>query len=63
MARMIHSSFNQGSKIRLIFKDGTQVVTKYLGHRKGKSIQTEAGTFKILDIRAADYYKPLPWER
>lgn len=59
---MIHSTFYTGSKIRLIFKDGSQVIAKYKQTRKGKKILTDKGDFNILDIRSANYYKPLPHE-
>jgi hypothetical protein len=61
--RMIHSRFTKGAPIRLILKDGKQVITKFVDYRKGKSINTRHGEFRILDIRSANYYKPLPWER
>ena len=60
---MIHTSFSQGAKVRLIFNDGTQIIAKYKGHRKGKSIETDKGSFNVVDIRDANYYKPLPHER
>lgn len=60
---MIHTSFYQGSRIRLIMTDGSVVIAKYKGHRKGKSIETDKGSFNVVDIRAANYYKPLQHER
>ncbi len=59
---MIHSTFYTGSKIRIILKDGIQVIAKYRSTRKGKKIITDKGDFNILDIRSANYYKPLPHE-
>ena len=60
---MIHTSFSQGARIRLILNSGRQVIAKYLGHRKGKKIETDKGDFNVIDIRAVNYYKPLPHER
>jgi hypothetical protein len=48
---------------RIIFNDGSGVIAKYKGHRKGKKIETDKGTFNVIDIRAANQYKPLPHER
>ncbi len=61
---MIHTSFSQGAKVRLVLNSGRVVIAKYKGHRKGKSIETyDQGTFNVIDIRSAGYYKPLPHER
>lgn len=60
---MIHTSFYKGSKIRLILNNGDVVVAKFiekLGHRK---LRTSKGEFNIVDIRSANYYKPLKHER
>lgn len=59
---MIHSSFYTGSKIRIIEKDGTVTIAKFLENRKGKKIITDKGEFRFLDIRSVNYYKPLPHE-
>lgn len=59
---MIHTTFYTGSKIRLVMKDGRVIIAKYKEKKKGKTIVTDKGKFLIKDIRAADYYKPLPHE-
>lgn len=59
---MIHTSFYTGSKIRVIFKDGTQLIAKYREHKKNL-IFTDKGKLKLLDIRSIGYYKPFPHER
>lgn len=61
---MIHSTFYTGSKIRLVMNDGSVVIAKFKEHKKGKKIVTfDRGSFNIIDIRSANYYKPLPHER
>lgn len=60
---VMHTSFYQGSRVRLVLNDKSVVIGKYKGHRKGKSIELDCGTFRIVDIRAANYYKPLAHER
>jgi len=59
---MIHTSFYTGAKIRVIFKDGSQLIAKYREHKKNK-ILTDKGVLNLLDIRAISYYKPFPHER
>lgn len=63
MARMIHSSFSKGAKIRIIMKSGGQIIAKFIGKMGDKKIITDKGDFRIIDIRCANYYKPLPHER
>lgn len=61
---MIHTTFYTGSKIRLVMNDGTVIIAKYkqkLGHRAIRTF--DRGDFNIIDIRSANYYKPLPHER
>lgn len=60
---MIHTSFYTGAKIRIIFFSGAQIIAKFKEKRKGKSIITDKGEFRVEDIRAVNYYKPLPHER
>lgn len=44
-------------------RSGEVVIAKYKEHRKGKSIITfDKGTIRLSDIRAINYYKPLPHE-
>lgn len=60
---MIHSTFYTGSKIRLIMKDGEVIIAKYKEKVGKKKIRTfDKGDFNIIDIRSANYYKPLPHE-
>lgn len=57
-----HTSFYTGSKIRIIFRDGTVIIAKFkerLGHR---ALRTDKGDFRLADIRSANYFKPLPHE-
>lgn len=67
-----HTSFFKGSKIRIILKDGTQIVAKFIdkiNHRSLKIELTEPNGTKRMtevlqkDLRSANYYKPLPHER
>ena len=60
---MIRTGFYKGAKIRIILNDGSVVSAKFKGNRKGKKIETDKGNFNVIDIRAANYYKPLPHER
>lgn len=60
---MIHTTFYTGSKIRLVMNDKSVIIAKFkekIGHR---AIRTDKGDFNIIDIRSANYYKPLPHER
>lgn len=62
-----HTSFFKGSKIRIIFRDGTVVIGKFIEKLSEKLIRVRLASGKIQDIRTADlsscnYYKPLPHE-
>ncbi len=61
--RTPHTSFIKGSKIRIILRDGTQIISKFIQKEGRKRIKLEAGTVNIIDIRSANYYKPHPHER
>lgn len=66
-AKTSHSSFYKGSKIRIIFRDGSVTVAKFLEKRSDKAIRVQLVSGTIKDIRLADttscnYYKPLPHE-
>ncbi|AUS02877.1 hypothetical protein NVP2275O_296 [Vibrio phage 2.275.O._10N.286.54.E11] len=52
----LHSTFPYGSKILIIFKDGSQLVTKFRDSKSGKII-TDDGTFLKTDIRSTGFYK------
>jgi hypothetical protein len=61
--RRTHTTFYTGAKIRIIMRTGEIIVAKFkerLGHKK---IRTDKGDYWIVDIRAINYFKPLPHER
>ncbi len=59
--RTPHTSFKQGTKIRIILRDGKMIVTKFLDKKSGKMITTD-GEINIADIRSCSFYKPHPHE-
>lgn len=61
--RTTHTSFFKGSKIRIILRDGTVIVAKFIEKLGRKYIRTDHGDIRIADLRSANYYKPLPHER
>ncbi len=63
-----HTSFYKGSKIRIIYRDGTVTIAKFIEKRSKKLMRIQLASGDIIDIRTADlsscnYYKPLPHER
>ncbi len=60
--RMTHTQFTKGAKIRVIEKDGTVTIAKFIMKVGKKMIRTDKGDFRVIDIRSANYYKPLPHE-
>ena len=59
----IHSSFSKGAKIRVIWNDGSQLITKFIDKLSDKKIRTKDGDLNLIDMRSCNYYKPLPHER
>lgn len=62
-----HTSFFKGSKIRVILRDGTVIIAKFIEKRSKKEIRVQLASGKIIDIRtdnlsSCNYYKPLPHE-
>lgn len=62
-----HSSFYKGSKIRMIFRDGTVTIGKFVEKLSKKEIRVElaSGTkrdIRLIDLRSCNYYKPLQHE-
>ena len=60
--RGTHTSFYKGSKIRLIMRDGTIIIAKFIEKHGKKLLRTDRGDFRVADIRAANSYKPLAHE-
>lgn len=60
---MIHSAFRQGTKIRIILKNGGQVIARFKESKKNRLITLDKGEFNFLDLRSVNYYKPLKHER
>lgn len=52
----IHSTFPKGSRIIIILKDRTKVITKYKDTKSGKII-TEDGVFHKKDISSTSFNK------
>ncbi len=61
--RMPHTSFIKGAKIRVILRDGSVHIGKFISKIGKKKVETSVGEFNVIDIRSANYYKPLPHER
>lgn len=62
-----HTSFRKGSRIRIIFRDGTSVIAKFIETLGDKWMRVRDNDGKIIDvsiseIRSCNYYKPLPHE-
>lgn len=62
-----HTSFARGSKIRIIFRDKSVVVARFIAKLSEKRMRIQLLTGERQDIRTADlsscnYYKPLPHE-
>ena len=57
----LHWSFHKGSKVRIILKDGTVIITKYK-MTDNQILVTEAGRFRKRQVSSCCYYKPLPHE-
>lgn len=58
---MIHSAFRQGTKIRIILKNGDQIIAKFKESKRNRLI-TDKGDFDFNDCRSVNYYKPLSFE-
>jgi len=63
-----HTSFFKGSKIRIIFRDGTVTIAKFVEQLSVKKMRVQLASGDIKDIRTTDlsscnYYKPLQHER
>lgn len=54
----IHTGCRQGTKIRLLFKNGRKPVITKFKEEKGRYILTEDGRFPIKELRAMTIYKP-----
>jgi hypothetical protein len=59
----IHSSFYKGSKIRVIWHDGSQLITKFIDKLSDRKIRTSHGDLVLAGMRSCNYYKPHPHER
>ena len=63
-----HTSFYKGSKVRLIFNDGHQVIGKFVEKLSNKLLRVQLASgdrrdVKIADLRSANYFKPFAHER
>lgn len=59
--RQPHSSCKKGKMVRIILKDGSKYVTRFV-ETVGQHVRTEAGDFLKGDIKVFAIYKPLPHE-
>lgn len=62
-----HTSFYKGSKIRIIFRDRSVLIAKFIEKLGKKKMRIQLPNGEIADIRCDDlsscnYYKPLPHE-
>ena len=67
-ATSTHTTFYKGSPIRIIFRDGSQLIAKFLEKRSMKQMRVKLADGEIRDInigeiRSCGYYKPLKHER
>ena len=53
---MLHHNFRKGTRILIIFRDGTKLDCKFLD-RKAKSMITNKGEFLFRTMRATTIYK------
>lgn len=58
---MIHSSFRQNTRIRIILRTGEQIVAKFKESKRNRLI-TDKGDYNFNDLRSVNYYKPHPHE-
>lgn len=63
-----HTRFTKGSKIRIIFRDRSVLIARFVDKRSKKLMQvrTLEGEDRIIrtnDLSSCNYYKPLPHER
>ena len=52
-----HSSCWPGKRVRIRFKDGAVLITRFR-EKKGGKIVTDAGKFHMAEVRAFSIYKP-----
>lgn len=60
--RTTHTTFYTGAKIRIILRSGEVIIAKFKERIGHKALRTDKGDVRILDIRSANYYKPLAHE-
>lgn len=54
--RTPHTSVRQGKRVRIVLKDGTILIEKFMGHKSGKII-LEKHTIPTIAVRAFSIYK------
>lgn len=59
----IHSTFPKGAKIRIVWNDGTQTITKFIEKISNHKMRTSHGDLILTDMRSCNFYKPHPHER
>jgi len=53
---MLHHNFRKGTRILIIFRDGTKLDCKFLD-RKAKTMITDKGEYSFKDMRATTIFK------
>lgn len=59
MSKLPHTSCQRGKRVRLILKDGSQIISKFLQKKGNTHIMLESGTYPVTSVRAFSIYKPL----
>lgn len=59
----IHTSVQQGTTVKLLFKDGRSPVVGKFREKKSKSIRLNVGKFQIKNLRSMMIYKPQQHEQ
>lgn len=59
MAKLPHTSCQRGKRVRLILKDGSQIISKFVEKKGNTHVVLELGSYPVTNIRAFSIYKPL----
>ncbi len=55
----IHTGCKQGTRVKILFKDGRDPVITKFKEEKGRYVLTEAGKIPIKTMRSMMIYKPI----
>lgn len=59
----IHTGVKQGTKVKLLFKDGRSPIVGKFIQEKARVVHLNVGTFHIKGLRSMMIYKPQQHER